>query len=111
MYTTGRLIQILNISRPTLYKFCKKKGIKPKKTPGGNYRYTELDLKTLLDDQGVDSRNVEEKLVNTINDVWIILKKLAEEVWGEQGERKLVELIEKNKNDIFILNLSTFKEM
>ena len=48
MYTTGKIIKILNISRPTLYKLCKSKGISPVKTPGGNYRYSESDLKRLL---------------------------------------------------------------
>ena len=108
MYTTGEATRLLNVSRPTLYKLCKDKGIEPNKTAGGNYRFTEIQIKKLLN-QNLDTRNIEEKFVNAVNDVWIIFKKLAEDIWGLEGEKKLIEILEKNKQDIFLLNLSDFK--
>lgn len=112
MLTTGQVVKLLNISRPTLYKLCKKKGIQPKKTAGGNYRYSDRDLKQLVNQEGIDTRNIEIKFVDAVNDIWIILKKLSQEVWGlENGEKKLIEILQKNKEDIFILNISHFKEI
>lgn len=107
MYTTGQVTKYLNVSRPTLYKLCKEKGIRLKKTAGGNYRFSEEDLQKLIDEEKVDARGVEEKFVDTVNDVWLVLKKLAIEIWGiEDGERKLVEVLKKNKKDIFLLNVT-----
>ena len=107
-YSTGQVTEILNISRPTLYKLCKKKGINPKKTVGGNYRYTMADVNKLLDKQ-IDERCTEDKFINAVNDVWLIMKKLSDEIWGfEMGEKKLIDILQKNKNDIFILNITNF---
>jgi len=110
-YTTGQVIKLLNISKPTLYKICKSKKINPQRTTGGNYRFSEYDLKQLLN-ENVDSINIEQYFVKTVNDIWLILKKLAEEIWGlKDGEEKLKEILKKNQNEIFILNVSNFKEM
>jgi len=110
LYTTGEVTKRLNISRPTLYKLCKDKRIRPSSTPGGNYRYSDEDLKRLLEIYNIDTRDVEDKFVNAINEVWIIFKKMAEELWGiGEGERKLREILENNKSDIFLLNSTSFK--
>ena len=108
MYSTGQVVDILNISRPTLYKLCKNKGLIPKKTAGGNYRFTQDDLRILMGNK-VDDRNIEDKFVNAVNDVWLIMKKFAEDIWGiEKGEKKLIELLQNNRKDIFILNITNF---
>ena len=110
-YTTGQITKILNISRPTLYNLCKKKKIRPQRTAGGNYRYSEENLKELLE-QNLDEKDLETSFVEAVNDIWVILKKLADNVWGvDQGEERLVQILQKNKNDIFILNISNFKEI
>lgn len=108
MYTTGDILKKINVSRPTLYKLCKNKGVKPHRTAGGNYRFTEVQVKKLLN-QKLDPRDIDEKFVNAVNDVWVIFKKLAEDIWGLEGEEKLIEILENNKQDIFLLNLSNFK--
>ena len=109
-YNTGKVCKILQVSRPTLYKLCKERNVKPKKTSGGNYRFTELDLKRLMGDEKIDDRNIEEKFVELVNDNWLLMKQFAEEIWGiESGQKKLKRILEKNKNDIFILNISTFQ--
>jgi len=108
-YTTKQILKILNISKPTLYKICKEKQIVPKKTIGGHCRYSDEDVKRLLDDK-INSKDIETKFIETVNDVWFILKKLSEEIWGiEKGQEKLIEILQKNKEDIFILNLSNFQ--
>ena len=109
MYTTGETTRLLNISRPTLYKLCKVKGIKPKKTVGGNYRFSDNDIRRLIN-KTIDENDIEEKFVNAVNDVWMIFKGFAEEIWGlEKGETRLKEILRNNKEDIFIINISNFK--
>ena len=107
-YTTGQITKILNISKPTLYKLCKEKNINPRKTAGGNYRFSEIDLRQLLGESEV--KNIEQSFVKVVNDVWLILKNMAEEIWGVEGEKRLIEILKKNKDNIFILNKSIFKE-
>lgn len=106
--TTKDALKLLGISKPTLYKLCKHKGIKPK-TVGGHYRYSELDIKKLLSSEGIDTRNLEEKFVSLVNDVWYVLVEFSNQMWSN-GEEKLKEILMKNKDNIFIMNLSTFKE-
>jgi len=108
-YTTGQVTKILSISKPTLYKLCKSKNINPQRTAGGNYRFSDYDVKKLLN-QNEDEINIEKQFINTVNDVWFILKKLAEEIWGIEGEEKLKDILRKNQKEIFILNVSNFKE-
>lgn len=108
-YTTKQVLKFLNISKPTLYRICKKKKIKPQKTAGGNYRFSEQDLNRIFDNECFEI-DIEKKFVKTSRDIWLMLKGLAEEIWGiENGEQKLKTILEKNK-DIFILNESNFKE-
>jgi len=108
-YTTKQILKILNVSKPTLYKLCKDRKIVAKKTVGGHCRYSDEDVKELLGDQ-INSKDIETKFIETVNDVWLILKKLSEEIWGmEKGQEKLIEILQKNKQDIFILNLSNFQ--
>lgn len=108
LYTTGQVTKILNVSKPTLYKICKNKGIKPQRTTGGNYRFSDLDLKKILDSDEINL-DIEQKFVKTVNDIWFMLKGLAEEIWGiEKGEKKLRRILEKHKDNIFILNMTKF---
>ena len=109
-YTTSQATKILNISRPTLYKLCKSRNIKPQQTIGGNYRFSEYDIKKLLnkDEQQI---NLEKQFVNIVNDIWFILRKFADDIWGlKEGEKRLIEILRKNQDEIFILNMSNFKE-
>jgi excisionase family DNA binding protein len=108
MYSTKDVLKLLKISKPTLYKLCKKKGIRPK-TVGGHYRYSETDLKKLLTSQGIDTRDIESKFVELVNDVWFVLVQFSNQLWDE-GEDKLREILLKNKSNIFLMNISTFKE-
>jgi hypothetical protein len=109
-YTTSQVQKIINVSKPTLYKLCKQKCVIPQKTSGGHSRYSDQDIKKLLGENGLN-KNIDQKFVETVNDVWFILKKLSEDIWGiGKGEQKLIDIIQKNRNDIFILNLSVFKE-
>jgi excisionase family DNA binding protein len=108
MYSTKTALKLLGISKPTLYKLCKQKGIKPK-TIGGHYRYSDADLKKLLTSQGIDTRDLETKFVSLVNDVWFVLVEFSNQLW-EDGEDKLKEILMKNKENIFIMNISTFKE-
>ena len=99
-YTTGQISKILNVSRPTLYKICSKKGIKPI-IIGKKFRYTEIDLKKLLDEE--NNLNIEQK----ISDVFFILRQIGEEIWGkDQAEKKLMEILKENH---FCLNKTVFK--
>lgn len=108
MYSTKQALKQLGISKPTLYKLCKKKGILPK-TIGGHYRFSDNDIKKLLSSEGIDTRDIEEKFVSLVNDVWFVLVEFSNQVWSN-GEEKLKEILMKNKDNIFIMNLSTFKE-
>jgi excisionase family DNA binding protein len=108
MYSTKTALKLLGISKPTLYKLCKQKGIKSK-TIGGHYRYSDADLKKLLTSQGVDTRDLETKFVSLVNDVWFVLVEFSNQLW-EDGEDKLKKILMKNKENIFIMNISTFKE-
>lgn len=110
IHSTGEVLKLLNISKPTLYKLCKTRGIVPKRI-GRNYRYSEDDLKLLLKYGEIDIRSVEDKFVSTINDVWFVLIKFAGELWGNEGESKLKEILLKNRQNIFILNVSNFEEI
>lgn len=106
--STKEVLKLLKISKPTLYKLCKQKGIKPK-TVGGHYRYTDADLKKILTSQGVDTRNIESKFVDLVNDIWLTLVEFSNQIW-DNGEEKLKEILIKNKSDIFIMNVTNFKE-
>jgi excisionase family DNA binding protein len=107
LLTTNQVLKLLNVSKPTLYKLLKQKQITAKKTVGGHRRYSEDDLKRLLNDQ--NGKSIETKFVDAVNDVWIILKKLSEDIWGIEGQDKLTEILLKNKKEIFILNISKFE--
>jgi len=110
MYTTGDVCKILNVSRPTLYKLCKERSVHPKKT-SGNFRFSETDLKKILQENGKDLRDVEERFLDLVKDTWLIMRQMAKEVWGvNEGEKKLVDFLQKNKDDLFILNVSSLKE-
>jgi len=39
----------LSISKPTIYRWVKRKLLKPKRTPGGELRYRRSDLDKMLD--------------------------------------------------------------
>lgn len=106
--STKEVLKLLKISKPTLYKLCKQKGIKPK-TVGGHYRYTDTDLKKILTSQGIDTRNIESKFVDLVNDIWLTLVEFSNQIW-DNGEEKLKEILIKNKSDIFIMNVTNFKE-
>jgi excisionase family DNA binding protein len=108
MYSTKDALKMLGISKPTLYKLCKKKGISPK-TVGGHYRYTDSDIKKLLSSEGIDTRDLEAKFVDLSNDIWLVLVQFANQLWDD-GESKLKEIMMKNKEDIFLMNISKFKE-
>lgn len=108
MFTTKTTLKLLNISKPTLYKLLKQKGIKPK-TVGKHYRYSEDDIKKLLTSQGIDTRDIETKFVNLVNDIWNMLVEFSNQIWND-GEEKLKEIMINNKENIFIMNISTFKE-
>lgn len=109
MYTTKEVLKKLGISKPTLYKICKQKGLKPQLV-GKHYRYTDENLKQILSDSGYDTRKIEDKFVEFTNDIWFILVKFANEIWSENGEEKLKEIMLKNKENLFIMNISKFKE-
>ena len=85
-YTTGQVTLELNISRPTLYKLCKKKSIKLKKTAGGNYRYSEENLRDLLDVVGSDTRSLEVKfnIMNIFNHLRELLDTILEAMKGDK---------------------------
>ena len=108
MYSTKDVLKKLSISKPTLYKLCKKKSIEPLRI-GNHYRYTDIDLKKLLS-QEFDDRKIDDKFVSLVNDVWLTLVEFSNEIWKDQGETKLKEILLRNKENIFILNVSTFKE-
>ncbi len=108
MYTTGDITNRLNISRPTLYKLCKQKKIFPKKTPGGNHRYSEIDFINLLNDFEIDDKNIEDKFIKMTKDIWLVLTEFSKTIWGNDfGEQKLKEIVQ--KNELFIMNVSRFK--
>ena len=109
MFSTKDALKKLGISKPTLYKLLKQKNIKPK-TVGGHYRYTDEDIKKLLSSQGIDTRDIETKFVNLVNDVWFSLVEFSNQIW-DNGEERLKEILLKNKENIFIMNISTFKEI
>jgi len=108
MYSSKEALKILKISKPTLYKLCKQKGIKPK-TIGKHYRYSDSEIKMLLSSEGIDTRDLELKFVDLVNDVWNVLIEFSNQIW-ENGEEKLKEIMIKNRQNIFVLNISTFKE-
>lgn len=108
MHTTKEVLKLLKISKPTLYKLCKQKGIKPR-TVGGHYRYTDLDLKKILTSQGIDARNIDAKFVDLVNELWFVLVEFSNQIW-EDGEDKLKEILLRNRSNIFLMNISTFKE-
>ena len=57
----------------------------------------------------IENYDIEDKFINAVNDVWFIMIKLANEIWGvDKGEKKLIELLQKNKKNIFILNMTNF---
>jgi excisionase family DNA binding protein len=66
MISTKEALKLLHISKPTLYKLCKQKGIFPKKV-GAHYRYTEADIQKLLFSEGADIRDLETKFVDLSN--------------------------------------------
>lgn len=107
-YKTSDVLRLCNISKPTLYKICKAKNIKVGRTIGGNYRYSEKDVQAILG-ENIDTQSVERRFISTINDVWEVLTNMATEIWGKQGEQKLKDILNKNKNEIFLLNISEFK--
>lgn len=110
MYSTKDVLEILKISKPTFYKLCKNKGIEPK-IVGSHYRYTDLDLEKLLSDIGVDTRSQEKKFESLVNNIWFILVQYAKNLYGKEAEIKLRNIIEGQKDSIFILNTTNFKEI
>ena len=108
MYTTGEITKRLNVSRPTLYKLCKQKKIFPKKTVGGNYRYSEIDFINLLNDFELDDKNIEDKFIKLSKDIWLILTEFSKTIWGNEiGEERLRDIVQ--NNNLFIMNVSQFK--
>ena len=108
MYSTTKdVLKKLNISKPTLYKLCKQKDVKPIRA-GNHYRYTDKDIKNLLS-QELDDTKIDEKFVSLVNDIWLMLVEFSNEIWDD-GETRLKEILLRNKENIFILNVSTFKE-
>lgn len=106
-FTTGQVLERLNISKPTLYKLCRDKNVRPFKTVGGHNRYSNEDLEKLLE-RKIDNENVDEKFDALVEDVLSVLGRFAYETWGEKGQSRLLDIIEKKKNN-FITNISTFK--
>jgi hypothetical protein len=96
---------LLKISKPTLYKLCKQKNLKPKRV-GNRYRYTDHDLKLLT--ENVDTRSLEEKFSNLVNSVWFMLVQYSRELYGNEGEKKLKEIV--SRTNIFFMNSTIFKE-
>lgn len=109
MYSTKNVLELLKISKPTLYKLCKAKCIKPK-TIGNHYRYTDEDLRKLLSDEGIDTRNPEEKFENLVNNIWFMLVQYAKQLYGKEAENKLKTLLEKQQPRIFFMNTTFIKE-
>lgn len=109
MYSTKDVIDILKISKPTLYKLCKSKCIKPK-TIGRHYRYTDVDLRRLLSDEGIDTRDIEVKFENLVNNIWFMLVQYSKQLYGKDAENKLKEIIAGQKERIFFMNKTTFRE-
>jgi len=107
MYSTKDVLKKLKISKPTLYKLCKQKNVNPTRA-GNHYRYTDKDINNLLS-QELDDRKIDEKFVGLVNDIWLMLVEFSNEIWSD-GEIKLKEILLRNKENIFILNVSTFKE-
>lgn len=110
MYSTKDVLEILKISKPTFYKLCKNKGIVPKSV-GCHYRYTDLDLERLLSDVGIDTRSQEKKFESLVNNIWFMLVQYAKSLYGKDAEIKLRKIIEEQKDSIFILNATNFKEI
>ena len=108
MFATKDALKLLKISKPTLYKLCKKNGVKPQKV-GGHYRYSEVDLKKLMTKQGVDPKDIEQRFVELVNDIWFVLVEFSNRIWDD-GETKLKEILSKNKENVFFMNISKFKE-
>lgn len=108
MISTKEALKLLHISKPTLYKLCKQKKIFPQKV-GAHYRYTETDIKKLLSSQGIDTRDIEAKFVDLTNEIWNVLIQFSNQIWDD-GEDKLKEILLKNKENIFLLNITNFKE-
>jgi len=110
MYSTKDVLEILKISKPTFYKLCKNKGIKPK-IVGSHYRYTDFDLEKLLSEAGIDTRSQEKKFETLVNNVWFVLVQYAKSLYGKNAEIELRKIIQSQKDSIFILNATNFKEI
>jgi len=106
MYCTKDVMKILHISKPTLYKLCRLYKIQPQ-TVGKHYRYSEGDIKRLLERKGVDTRDLELKFEEVVREVKCSLIEFANLIW-EDGEERLNEIL-KDKS-VFHLNKSIFKE-
>ncbi|MDD5649567.1 MAG: hypothetical protein PHF86_04005 [Candidatus Nanoarchaeia archaeon] len=79
--------------------------MKPKRV-GNRYRYTDHDLKLLT--ENVDTRSLEEKFSNLVNSVWFMLVQYSRELYGNEGEKKLKEIV--SRTNIFFMNSTIFKE-
>jgi excisionase family DNA binding protein len=101
-YSTNKACKLLSLSRPTIYKICKAKNIEIEKTIGGSYRFSEIDLKRIIESRE-NTESVERRFSNMIEDVMIMLNAMAKEIYGEEAEQKLKDLIMNNKQEIFIL--------
>lgn len=105
MYSTKDVMGILKISKPTLYKLCKQKKLKPNMI-GNRYKFTEYDLKILA--ENTDIRGLEQKFSDLVKNVWFILNHYAKDLYGNSGEKKLKEII--SKSNFFFMNSTKFKE-
>jgi excisionase family DNA binding protein len=104
MYSTKEVMGLLKISKPTLYKLCRQKNLCPKKV-GTHYRYSDQDVKRLLD---TEIKSAEERFSNLVNSVWFIMVNYAIELYGKEGENKLKQMI--CKSNIFFMNTTSLKE-
>lgn len=109
MYSTKDVLELLSISKPTLYKLCKKKGVAPKKICN-HYRFSDLDI-IKLTNQSLDTRDKRIKFECLVNDILNLLSQFSKQLYGKQGETKLHEILLRQKNSVFVMNMTHFKEI
>jgi len=87
MYTTKKLLEILQISRPTLYKVLKELNFEPKRTSkNGKYIFSDNDV--ILLKNYSSNRNIGKKmfLFNVYDDVLEVLLSYSKKIDPENGE-------------------------
>lgn len=106
-YTSKDVLEILKISKPTLYKLCKQKNIKPK-TISGHFRFSDEDLSILVSDNKKEYDDKKE-FEGLVEEIMFVLNKFSKKIYGIKGEDILKTMILKTRMKKFILNKTVFK--